>query len=605
MKPVSLITFLLPLRIYLPVTTIVSLAKSLLACLLLLFLAACSKDNYSSIIPPAAEETRLHIDQGELIGFISENGAKVWRGIPYAEPPVGDLRWRAPRPPGVWNGVRQALEHPVWCTQLTGKLDKMYGLEEGHIVGNEDCLYLNVYAPSSPKTDDPIPVMMWVHGGSNTWGRIADYDGSVLAERFGLIVITVQYRLGPFGWLSHPLLRKDANREEDKAASFALLDLIAALKWIRANVKYFGGDASRVTIFGESAGAANVMALVSSSLTKGLFHRAIAQSGQPYSVDQTAVETGDTYIEKGSLAVMADLFEGQELTVKAMRALPVEDVVNAYTGEDNRLISPTMIADGVVLPKGHLEDILVSALKEREMPFIFGSNKDEAKFAYAFNPQFVDMQFGVFPKPKSKNLYGAVTDYTGYMWRTLGVDQLSRKIRNASVTGAYSYRFDWDEQGTYFLSDMSYQLGAAHSLEVPFVFGTFSGLGLLSDVSFRDDNKEGRLFVSDAMMSYWAEFAHNGTPGNGHSGAYLPWHSLSAGSPITTQVFDTKKGGGIKQDETVYNIESILTAVEHDSRLKSTSEYCIVAIELEKYFARLAPQIHSLKDTMCRASANR
>jgi para-nitrobenzyl esterase len=568
--------------------------KALLIAGALCLLAGCAKEGKQQALPPAAEETVVSLSQGDLIGFVAPSRAHVWRNIPFAAPPVGDLRWRAPRPAPSWEGRRSAVEPPEWCAQLTGPLDELYGLEGGRIGGSEDCLYLNIYAPSgAAEAGSALPVMVWVHGGSNTWGRAEEYDPSIMAERHKLVVVVPQYRLGPLGWMAHPSLSNTDGPPEDRAASFALLDQIAALGWVRDNIAAFGGDAGNVTLFGESAGAANIMGLMASPLAEGLFSKAIAQSGIAYSVPRPKAEAAVKHAFEA-------LFGSGTPSADALRALPTGDVIRAFAGADGRLKVPTLIADGIVVPEGELWTHVVQSLSQRPVPFLFGSNRDESKFVYAFNPAFVRKQLWLFPEPRSRDFYDAVTEHTNNMWRALGVDRLATALHDKGLADYYTYRFDWDEEGDYMLSDFSHLLGAAHSIEIPFVFGTFGNyFGKVGDIIFNDDNQEGREALSRAVMSYWAAFAYGGAPGRGQDGALPMWQAANKGREINTLVLDTPAGGDIRFDDRVFTVESVLKDVRTDHRLNSDNRRCQVASELDKYFGRGVPALEAFEKEIC------
>ncbi|EOC0982296.1 carboxylesterase/lipase family protein, partial [Cronobacter sakazakii] len=210
---------------------------------------------------------------GDVRG-LTENDIAVWRGIPYAAPPVGERRWRAPQPLTAWQGVRDATAFSAASWQNAGFCRELAGGDPGAF--SEDCLYLNVWAPVARET--PLPVMVWLHGGGFTLGAgsLPPYDGQALARR-GVVLVTINYRLGHLGFFAHPALEGD-----DPAGpvyNFALLDQIAALRWVQDNIAAFGGDRDNVTLFGESAGARSVLSLMASPLAKGLFHKAIVQSG--------------------------------------------------------------------------------------------------------------------------------------------------------------------------------------------------------------------------------------------------------------------------------------------------------------------------------------
>jgi len=218
------------------------------------------------------------IRQGSLLG-VNDEPVHVWRGIPYAAPPVGALRWRAPQPPVPWSGLRQAGSFAAASWQNAEYCRELGGGDPGTF--SEDCLYLNIWSPAV--RSKPVPVMVWLHGGGFTIGSggLPPYDGKALAMR-DLVVVTINYRLGHFGFFAHPALDGE---EGESLHNFALLDQIAALRWVQGNIRAFGGDPAQVTLFGESAGAQSVLALMSSPKAKGLFHKAIVQSG--YTLPET------------------------------------------------------------------------------------------------------------------------------------------------------------------------------------------------------------------------------------------------------------------------------------------------------------------------------
>jgi para-nitrobenzyl esterase len=226
------------------------------------------------------------LSTGDIIGLQGKHGAHVWLGIPYAQPPVGDLRWKAPLRALPWEGRKEMLGYGAQCPQLPVieniDADRAY-------VGVEDCLRLNVWAPTYhkdgvPTADEALPVMFWIHGGGNTVGSggsdlVQIYDGSMMATEQKVIVVSVNYRLGPMGWFFHDALRETSGTQEDASGNYGTLDLISALGWVQENIEAFGGNPANVTIYGESAGGFNVLSLMASPLAKGFFHRAIVQSG--------------------------------------------------------------------------------------------------------------------------------------------------------------------------------------------------------------------------------------------------------------------------------------------------------------------------------------
>ncbi len=229
---------------------------------------------------------------GKLKGYQESNGTWVWKGVPFAKPPVGGLRWTAPEDPEHWAGVRDATEP---CSECTQRLTSRTWITSGEIVGSEDCLYVDIYRPD---TDDKhLPVYVWLHGGSNVFGGATNYDGKALAKRENIIVVVVQYRLGPFGWLSHPAFRDDENAL-DASGNFGILDQIQALKWTRENIGAFGGNPLSVTLAGESAGALDTLTLLISPKASGLFRSAVVESGAPPSATFDTPATGDAKTNK-------------------------------------------------------------------------------------------------------------------------------------------------------------------------------------------------------------------------------------------------------------------------------------------------------------------
>ena len=216
---------------------------------------------------------------GEVVGFVGPYGSATWLGIPYAAPPVGDLRWRAPRPVSRWSGVREALVAGSPCVQYAGPFGGMENVSRGQPAGSEDCLFLNVYAPHASTPTSRLPVMVWIHGGGNTVGHAGFYDGGHLAERENVVVVMINYRLGPFGWFRHAALRADGTSDLERSGNFGILDQIRALEWVRDNIAGFGGDPGNVTVFGQSGGGGKVSTLLAMPAARGLFHRAIVMSG--------------------------------------------------------------------------------------------------------------------------------------------------------------------------------------------------------------------------------------------------------------------------------------------------------------------------------------
>jgi para-nitrobenzyl esterase len=249
-----------------------------------LYVRSLTPDQPVPRVVTADSETERVVNAGKIVGFLEDNGSHSWLGIPFAKPPVGPLRWKAPLPAEAWTEPVQALEVGNMCTQPSGALSGEPDADEDSVSGKEDCLYLNVWAPAFkadqvPAASDRVPVMVWIHGGGNSIGNGGSYNGSVLANDYQLVVVSINYRLGPFGWFTHPALRSDQASAEDNSGNYGTLDVIRSLEWVRDNISRFGGDPDNVTIFGNSAGGTDVMSMMVSPLAERLFHRAIVQSG--------------------------------------------------------------------------------------------------------------------------------------------------------------------------------------------------------------------------------------------------------------------------------------------------------------------------------------
>ncbi len=505
--------------------------------------------------PPVVDQATLRqTPLGPVVGSIDARGGHAWRGLPFAAPPVGELRWKAPRPPQPWTDVREALAVGNMCVQFPSLLSGAGRDPKSTApVGSEDCLYLNIFAPpfvpnDIPSGDKARPVMFWIHGGGNSIGHGGSYNGSHLATQHGVVVITINYRLGPFGWFAHPALRSDTASPADNSGNFGLLDSIAALHWVHDNIAAFGGNPSNITIFGESAGGANVLALMASPMAKGLFHRAIVQSGgmfiaprsiaENYHDDATSPghefsgrESANRLLVKAGKAADAtaarsvqDAMSNDELRTLLANATAT-DIMSLYSGGFGGMVdAPGMSSDGVVLPN----DIDAAALfsdptKYNSVPVILGTNRDEVALFMVRDPRWVERRLWIFPRLKDEAAYLRQVRYGTDSWRLRGVDSIAEAMIRSQPGQVYGYRFDWDEESSLMGYDLSVALGAAHGLEIAFVFGEFEGgLGL----SYLYPKSPARDALSNSMMSYWTEFAYSGNPGTGRDGKevhWLPW----------------------------------------------------------------------------------
>ena len=288
-----------------------------IALTLILILGGCGKS-----LP---DDSVRMTNQGEIIGVEREDDTYAWLGIPFAEPPVGDLRWKAPIQPKKFSSRFEASEFSEVCFQREGIMTG----NVGGWIGSEDCLYLNVWSPAwttEQLKEKNVPVMMWIHGGGNTIGSADTYYPTDLVSQHEVIVVTVQYRMSNLGWFRHPALRQGNSTLEDVSGNFGTLDNVMALKWIKENISYFGGDANNVTIFGESAGGHNVAALYASPIATGLFHKAIVQSGI---VSHSLIEEAESYYpEDGTSGIQSSKEIINRLLINDNKANDIKDAKN-------------------------------------------------------------------------------------------------------------------------------------------------------------------------------------------------------------------------------------------------------------------------------------
>ena len=539
----------------------------------------------------ADELTSRHPPAGPVIGQIEENGALSWRGIPFAQPPVGELRWKAPRRPKPFQKTFVADSFSAVCPQLGNLLMDIDPSLYGKKIGSEDCLYLNIWAPPAKgagEKHEPLPVMVWLHGGSNAGGAGSLYRGGNLAAQQGVIVVTINYRLGLLGWFSHPSLRSVAESSLDKTSNFGLLDIIQALKWVRENIAAFGGDAGNVTLFGESAGAMNTVSLLYSPMAKGLFHKAIAQSG---SLRQTPVEVAEQWttddrsefsssetaakilVQRGQAMTreqareMVAGFTGQEF-LKLMYSASETELVATYMPDIGaRIRAPQIIPDGIVIPRASPWELISDALRVQKLPIILGSNRDEMKFFLGLSPAYVTIIPGSEIRIHDIPRYNLHARYLSDRWTAQGVDELALRLgkHNPDV---YAYRFDWDDQPSYPQADFREFFGAGHAMEIPFIFNDFVGMKEFS-YHFTEQNRSDREKLSSAMGEYWANFAYTGKPGKGRSGRLPEWSSWGAGNK---QILDAESDGGIHSRQGVLTMQSLYDRYLADDSFASEEE---------------------------------
>lgn len=447
----------------------------------------------------AAINDPVRVEQGQLAGASGRSpDVRVYRGIPFAAPPVGDLRWKPPQPAASWQGVRQATQFGNACSQPPFPSNGLYGSSPPPI--SEDCLYLNIWTPAK-SADDRLPVMVWIHGGGFVHGTGAaiGYDGENLARK-GAVVVTINYRLGIFGFFALPELA--AESPNHAAGNYGLMDQIAALQWVQRNIAAFGGDPARVTIFGQSAGSVSVNILMASPLAHGLFARAIGESGGSFGPMPSLAGA-----EKQDQHVVSAVGATQDI-LKSLRAQSPDDLIKASTDEDAQLI-----VDGWVLPQSVYT--IFAEGKQNDVPIIVGSNANEGTIfpppKGAIGPaEFADnahQRFGTFAKDflevypaGSSDEEATAAYYASFRDGQFGWD-MRIWARMETETGhrrAYRYYFTRVPPGR-----ASERLGAFHGSDIAYVFENFP-----YRIFYQDADKQ----LGETISNYWVNFARTGDP---------------------------------------------------------------------------------------------
>ncbi len=485
----------------------------------------------------AQQPAPVEVEGGMVQGTL-EDGLTVYRGIPFAAPPVGDHRWRAPQPAAKWEGVRQADEFAPGPMQggnpPSGK--------------SEDCLYLNVWTPAK-SASDRIPVLVWIYGGGFGAGATSErnYSGENLAKK-GVVLVSIAYRVGQLGFLAHPEL--SAESPNHVSGNYGLLDMIAGLQWIQKNITAFGGDPSKVTIFGESAGGIAVSMLCASPLAKGLFHGAISQSGGSFGPSRPttfpgenqknladAERDGKAYAESAGVSSIAELRKLAPDKLPAGRGLGMS----------------WPIIDGWVIPDDQCT--LYEAGRFNDTPILVGYNSDEgASFTRTRDPKaYIDsvkQRYGPFADRLLK-AYPVGTDSVPKTARDLSRDSAfgwhtwiwARLQAKMGKSKAYYYYFD--QHPEYPSDSPQADRGSPHGQDVAYVFGHLNASS--------PRTTETDLAISEAMMTYWTDFAKYGHP----NGDGVPeWPAFSDANPVVMYFSQTPHTGPVPSAESLKPLDA-------------------------------------------------
>ncbi|WP_439101742.1 carboxylesterase/lipase family protein [Congregibacter sp.] len=541
----------------------------------------------------ADDSTLRDTGSGPVLGGISEPGAQVWLGIPYAAAPVGERRWRAPAPVQSWARPRETLAFGDVCPQFASRLSASTA-DPGTLIGSEDCLSLNVFVPGGIGENAALPVMVFIHGGGNTIGSAVPYESSGFVQEQGVVMVTLNYRLGPLGWFSHAALREGATAE-DASGNFALLDMIAALTWVKNNIENFGGDPSRVTVFGESAGGRNIFGLLASPMAKDLFQGAIIQSGFPGTFTRTRAENPPDDPQPGhpngshALArawlqdedesnetVLLDQMSAAELATY-FRRLRIDQVLAPLYTSAGMYRAPALFRDGVVLPEDPLTEVLSNPQRWNRMPLMIGGNRDEMKLFLALSGNHTSNLLGVIPTVDDPARYELLNRYHSDAWKATGVDlPLSLISESSPDAPIYAYRFDWDSMQKNWLVNLPELLGATHALELDFLFGPLisrvvPGIFYAGNLAQRED-------LGLAMRDYWAGFAYNGRPGSGRSSAQPAWPSWSSEQP-NLMLLDAAEDGGVRSQTITVTVEEVKQRLAKEGALSDRLR-CALYVDL-------------------------
>jgi para-nitrobenzyl esterase len=477
----------------------------------------------------------VKLDSGKISG-VQQGGTWTYLGIPYAKPPVGNLRWKPPEAPVAWSGTRACTKYGATCPQPPGQVS--YGKT------SEDCLYLNVWTPAKASTEK-LPVMVWIYGGAFTTGSGSDsrFVGTNLTKQ-GVIVVTMNYRVGMFGFMAHPQLSKESPHHS--SGDYGLMDMIQALKWVKTNINGFGGDPGRVTVFGQSSGAESVQYLLVSPPARGLFQKAISESGPRWHygwISPMNPTLEDAYKTGEQMAVNLGCDKASD-HIAAMRAKSSDEVLkaagyNVLASDPPTGIQAAVNVDGWIVPE--VPEKLFNAGKQMNVPVLIGTNKDDGtlfgaivqknNITTAQYPSIIKGAVGdanaaevvsMFPVTTDAQVGATVSNLLTQMDFASCARYICQSTTTKTRSNAFLYQFTRvppNKAGAL--------LGCHHSAEIQYVFGN-----LPSSEGFGPKDTE----ISNTMMGYWTRFAKTGDPNGGGSTVWPAFSSKDQNLEIGDQV---------------------------------------------------------------------
>ena len=541
------------------------------------------------------DEYKIQTTSGISNGYVKNNVIN-WDDIPYAQPPIGDLRWRAPIK--LDSSAKLNIVNPQdnnFCVQEPSGLGGSEGAT--FFSGTEDCLYLDIKR-AKKTSKDLLPVMFWIHGGGNTSGLKDIYDFSTMVKKYDVIVVSINYRLGPFGWFTHPAIQ-NLQTGIDQSSNFGTLDIIAALEWVKHNISLFGGDPTNVTVFGESAGGHNVLSLLVAKQAKGLFHKAISQSGytttsskedayKQTSQSSTSKHTSWNIVNK----IIDEKFKGitqeeNDIAIRRiLKSLTAKDFFKYYSERPSYENLALLTADGIVIPKIGLTEALSKKEYVNNVPTIAGSNKDEVKLWLASAKYFVDLDYSflgsIFGVPKvvlnDKDAFNIFNSYRSRAWKIRGVDMPLRNLYISGNRDLYAYRYDWDDHRRFIIADFKELIGAAHATEIPLLTGNNK---LVGDYGFLIyPSGPSKRFTSKNMMKFWTNFAKYGEPGVSSNGVEWKKYNGQNDIPSNYMILDNRRN--LKMNTDKFSFSSLTKDLFQENALTKL-EKCVVLLQMLTY----------------------